>query len=179
MGLAKSARYEEFLALYSVNQKRIFGYIISLVPRRTDAEDILQQTAMEMWRLFDRFEPGSNFSAWGMTIARFRVLKFRKDNQREQFVAFLSDEAFRVILDESAKLENSTTFQLPALQGCIKRLGNREKELLAQRYENELTYQNIADKMNCSVSMIYRRLALIHTNLLRCIRRTVAMWDVR
>ena len=56
-------RYEQFLKLYSVNQKRIFVFILSLVPVRQDAEDLLQQTMMEMWKQFDWFEAESNFSA--------------------------------------------------------------------------------------------------------------------
>jgi RNA polymerase sigma-70 factor (ECF subfamily) len=81
---AKTDRYEQFLSLYSVNQKRIFAYILSLVPRRTDAEDVLQQAMMEMWKLFDRFEQGSDFTAWGITIARFQVFKFRKQQQKDK-----------------------------------------------------------------------------------------------
>lgn len=180
MDSSKSTRYEDFLSLYSVNQKRIFGYIISLVPCRVDAEDVLQQTAMEMWRLFDRFEPETNFAAWGISIARFRILKFRKEHRKtKEFVAFLNDEAFQLILDESEKHRKNPNSQLSALQGCVKRLRHLEKELLIQRYEKELTYQCIAEKMNCSLSMIYRRMTMIHTNLLRCIRRTVAMWDAK
>lgn len=178
MNCSKSSRYEKFLALYSVNQKRIFGYILSLVPKRVDAEDILQQTAMEMWRIFDRFEEGSDFAAWGMALARFRVLKFRKAKQTGKFISYLSDEAFQIILDESAKFENPSSFHLPALEGCIKRLGERERDLLIQRYEKGLTYQSMAEKMDCSIALIYRNLTAIHTNLLRCIRRTVSMWDM-
>ncbi len=178
MNCSKSARYERFLSLYSVNQKRIFGYILSLVPRRVDAEDILQQTAMEMWRIFDRFEEGSDFAAWGMALARFRVLKFRKSKQNGKFISYLSDEAFGIILDESAKSEPQSSFHLPALEGCIKRLGERERDLLIQCYEKGLTYQSMAEKMDCSIALIYRNLTAIHTNLLRCIRRTVSMWDM-
>lgn len=177
MSYSKSVHYEKFLALYSINQKRIFGYILSLVPKRVDAEDILQQTAMEMWRIFDRFEEGSDFAAWGIAIARFRVLKFRKNKQKGGFISYLSDEAFQIILDESARLEKNSSFHLPALEGCIKRLGDREKDLLIQRYEKGLTYQSIAEKMNCSIALIYRNMTTIHANLLRCIRRTVSMWD--
>lgn len=173
----QSINYERFLTLYSVSQKRIFAYILSLVPKRVDAEDMLQQTSMEMWRMFDKFEPGTDFTAWGIAISRFRIMKFRKEQQRDRKVTFLNDEAFEIILDKAAHLEKGTHYQLPALEGCIKRLNDRDRRLLVQRYDKGLTFQSIADKLGCSVTLVYRNMTLIHTNLLRCIRRTVSMWD--
>lgn len=171
-----SAQYEQFLALYSVNQKRIFAFILSLVPRRADAEDVLQQTAMDMWKLFDRYERGTDFAAWGLTIARFRVLKYRKSRQKEKFISFLNEEAFQLILNNLSACKDSN-LQLPALEGCVARLNEHEKLLLADRYENGQTYRDIADKLNCSLQLVYKKMTVIHTNLLRCIRHTIAVWD--
>jgi len=176
---AKTDRYEQFLSLYSVNQKRIFAYILSLVPRRTDAEDVLQQAMMEMWKLFDRFEQGSDFTAWGITIARFQVFKFRKQQQKDKAVSYLNDQAFQIILNEAEKSECGPDYRLPALDGCIKKLNESEKHLLVLRYEQGLTYQSIAEKLNFSVALIYKGMTQIHTNLQRCIRRTLAMWDAQ
>ena len=176
---AKSDRYGQFLSLYSVNQKRIFSYILSLVPRRVDAEDILQQTTMEMWRLFDRFEAGTEFAAWGIAISRFQVFKFRKKQHKEKSVFFLNDEAFQIILTESSTLQNNPDYRLPALEGCIKRLKDREKKLLILRYENGQTYQSIAETMDYSLALIYKTMTTIHTTLQRCIRRTLSMWDAQ
>lgn len=169
--------YERFLSLYSVNQKRIFAFILTLVPRRVDAEDVLQQTAMDMWKLFDRFEAGSSFVTWGITIARYRVLKYRRKRQRAGLVSFLNDEAFQLVLENEAKYPDSSNLQLPALEGCIQRLNEHERLLLIQRYEDGQTYRNMAEKLNCSIQMVYKRMAIIHTNLLRCIRQTMMIWD--
>lgn len=176
---AKPDRYERFLGLYSVNQKRIFAYILSLVPRRTDAEDMLQQTMMEMWKLFDRFEQGSDFTAWGVAIARFQIFKLRKRQQKDKAVSYLNDEAFQIILKESNKVQSGPDYRLPALEGCIKKLKDREKYLLVLRYEEGLTYQSIAEKLDYSIALIYKGMAQVHTNLQRCIRRTLAMWDAQ
>jgi len=171
-------RYEQFLKLYSVNQKRIFVFILGLVPIRQDAEDLLQQTMMEMWKQFDHFEAESNFTAWGMTIARFRVLKYREKQQREK-TFFLSDEAFQMILNDSSRMPSDSDFRLPALEGCIKKLNERERYFLSLRYEDNLTYQTIAQKVNRSVAMIYKTMTAIHTNLQRCIHRTLSVWDAQ
>lgn len=177
MGNVTPNQYEQFLALYSVNQRRIFAFILSLIPKRADAEDVLQQTAMDMWKLFDRFESGSDFVAWGMAVARFRVLKYRKQRQKEEFVSFLNDEAFQLILDNFGKYPDSRNLQLPALEGCIQRLNEDEKLLLVQRYEDGQTYRAIAEKLQCSLQLVYKKMTVIHTNLLRCVRQTITIWD--
>lgn len=43
-----------------------------LVRHRADADDLVQDTMLRMWRTRDRFEPGSNMRAWAFTILRRR-----------------------------------------------------------------------------------------------------------
>lgn len=174
-----SNRYEQFLRLYSVTQKRIFVYILSLVPARQDAEDLLQQTMMEMWKLFDRFEQGTNFTGWGMAIARYQVLKFREKRQKEKGLLFLSDEAFDVVLRESSRRQDESGDHLTALEGCLGKLKAREQQLLRLRYEDGLTYHQIAEKMGRSVTLVYKVMTTIHTALQRCIHQTLSVWDTQ
>jgi len=175
----KANRYERFLELYSVNQKRVFVYILSLVPNRQDAEDLLQQTMMEMWKLFDRFESGTDFVSWGRAIARFQVLKFREKQQKEKGVLFLNNEAFEVILRESSRLPDDSNDRLAALSGCLGKLRDRDKYMLSLRYEEGLTYHQIAEKLGRSMTMVYKMMTAIHTTLLHCIHQTLSLWDAQ
>lgn len=173
----RSDKYERFLALYSINQKRIFSFILALVPKRVDAEDVLQQTMLEMWRLFDRFEAGTNFSAWGMKIARFQILKFRRQQQKKGALFFPNDQTFQVLLDQANHTPPKKDYRLPALEGCIKKLQEKERHLLNMRYEKGLTYQVLAEKTHHSLTGMYKIMAKIHTKLQRCIHMTVSLWE--
>ncbi|MCK4629078.1 MAG: hypothetical protein KAT56_08735, partial [Sedimentisphaerales bacterium] len=57
---------ERFLKLLMANDKRIYAFILTLVPGRIDADDLMQETVTIMWRKFDDFEPGRDFVAWGI-----------------------------------------------------------------------------------------------------------------
>ena len=59
---------EEFTRLLLENQKRIWGLVLSLVPRGSDADDVMQETCAVLWRKFDQFEAGTNFGAWALRI---------------------------------------------------------------------------------------------------------------
>jgi len=73
-----------FMRLFMANQRNIYAFILSLVPNWADADDLMQETATVMWTKFGEFELGTNFLSWGMKVAYFEVLKFRKQRQRNR-----------------------------------------------------------------------------------------------
>ncbi len=164
-----------FIELYSRDQKRIFLYILSMVHRQSDAEDILQQTAAEMWRLFDRFEAGTNFASWGIAIAKYRILSYRKKQSKDR--VFLSQEVYEKVTEELHRAEKDSDKRKNALQGCLKKLKESDRKLLSMHYEDRLSYKKVAEQLNLSKSGVYKVMARIHANLQRCINRTLLIWD--
>src|SRR3954468_20850609 len=78
------AREERFLKLFLAHERRIFGFLLALVPDWSDAEDLLQETSVVMWRKLYNFEPGTDFAAWALSIARYQVLDHRKRRKRDR-----------------------------------------------------------------------------------------------
>ena len=56
---------EVFLKLLSEHERDIRVYVIAMVGKVSDAEEILQDSRLAMWKNFKQFELGSNFKAWG------------------------------------------------------------------------------------------------------------------
>ena len=46
-----------FVALFVKNQRRIYGYILTLVPDCNEADDLFQQTSMVLWEKSGEFRP--------------------------------------------------------------------------------------------------------------------------
>ncbi len=164
---------EQFLTLFVANQKRIFAYILTLVPNRADAEDIMQQTITAMWRMFDRFEAGTNFLAWGMQIARFRVLKFRQQ-QKKAAIRF-EDAVFEKLADLPVDQHSTQQDKIDAVQGCLKKLSANDKELIQMRYDQSIAIKEIAIRLNRSVQGMYKVMARIHTQLQECIAKKLVV----
>ena len=59
------AQEGRFMRLFLQSERRILGFILSLVPYVADAEDLLQETCAIMWSKINEFEPGTDFTAWG------------------------------------------------------------------------------------------------------------------
>jgi RNA polymerase sigma-70 factor (ECF subfamily) len=162
---------ERFLALFVSNQKRIFGFIQALVPHRADAEDLMQETVMAMWRMFDRFSQNGDFCAWGIQIARFRILTYRK---KKNLRVRLSDEAFEKVLEHADTISEAGNDRLEVLESCLGKLSKDDSRLLQMRYRQGVTIKEIAEQMGRSVQGMYKVIARIHAALQKCVKRTLS-----
>src|SRR5438552_748781 len=117
------AKGKLFLRLFLQNERRLYAYILTLLPHRADADDVLQEASLVMWDKFDEQHPPNDFTAWGCRIAYFKVLDFYKKSQRSR-VRFSQTMLERIA--ETA-VEQAATLQLDArreaLAGCIEKVG--------------------------------------------------------
>jgi RNA polymerase sigma-70 factor, ECF subfamily len=170
-------REARFLQLFLANERRIYSYILALVPVWSDADDVLQETSAVMWRKLDEFEVGSDFLAWALSIARFEVLNHRKKQGRAR--VHFSDEAVTLLADGITSRREDSDIRLAALDACVEKLGQRERELIRLRYQPGAKVQEIADRLGRSLQAVYKSLDKIHTQLLLCVRRSLAAEDAR
>src|SRR5262249_43469814 len=80
------AKGKLFLRLFLQNERRLYAYILTLLPNRADADDVLQEASLVMWDKFDDENPPADFTAWGCRIAYFKVLDFCKKRHRSRVV---------------------------------------------------------------------------------------------
>jgi RNA polymerase sigma-70 factor (ECF subfamily) len=161
-----------FLKLFLENEQRIFAYILALVPVRSDADDLLQETAAVMWRKLDEFAYGTDFLAWAISIARYQILAFRKTQGRSR-VRF-GDVTYEALADQIAPANLGSDDRRDALEGCLKKLNDKDRELIRLRYQPDATVQEVADRVGRSLKAVYRSLSRIHSQLLLCIRKSLA-----
>jgi RNA polymerase sigma-70 factor (ECF subfamily) len=72
-----------FLSLFLQNQRRLYAYVLTLLPNRADADDVLQETCLVTWDKFDAGQPPADFLAWARRVAYHKVLDFYKKTHRD------------------------------------------------------------------------------------------------
>src|ERR1051326_7370214 len=77
-----SAAQQRFLSLFLRSEREIFRYVAALVPNATDAEDIVQQTAMALWEKFDAYDPALPFTPWACRFALNKTHQWIERHQR-------------------------------------------------------------------------------------------------
>lgn len=162
---------EAFLRLFLRSERRILGFILFLVPHLADAEDLLQETCSIMWNKFQQFEQGTDFTAWGISIARYRVLTYRRKAASGR-VCF-NESLMHQIADAAVNVGSKSDVRLTALQSCLARLKEKDRELIRLRYFAENSTKQIADQRDRSIDAVYKSLNRIHDALLLCIRRSL------
>jgi RNA polymerase sigma-70 factor (ECF subfamily) len=170
------SRNSEFVGLLTPNYYKVHSYILTLVPNKTDAEDILQTTITYMLEHFNDFTPGTDFLAWAVTISKYHILSYRKKKKRS--IVHFSEEAIRLIELEHRRLSDELDARLDVLGQCMKKLPPVDLTFLNKRYENRMSVIDMASEFEISVHIAYKRLARIKHLLLRCIHKTMNTGDV-
>ena len=52
---------DEFVALYTRHERKLYRYVAALLAHPDDAEDVLQNTARVLWQKFEQYRPESRF----------------------------------------------------------------------------------------------------------------------
>lgn len=167
----------EFLRLFVVHQKPIYAYLLAMVHRPADAEDLMQDVATLMWEKFDEFQPGTNFGAWGITIARHKVLEYHRRKKSEY--EFFSDHLVEYLNHIASEKLEQMDDQVRALQQCLLKLQDADRGLIQVRYEKGMTIKQIAEQMQRPVTGLYKVMARIHRSLVRCVRLTLNAWEMQ
>ena len=169
-------RNQRFLALLMRQQRRIYGFIASLVINAADADDIMQDTVSLMWDKFDSFEPDTNFAAWGIQIARYKILKHRRSKAKD--ICQFTDEAFIQILERAPAVVNGMADRVTALQSCLDKLPEKDRNIVEMRYEQDIAPKDIASSIGKTVDTVYKALARTHNSLQKCVQNTIKAWEM-
>lgn len=166
--------YSRLLAAVDV---RLQLFILSMVPHWADAMEIAQDVRLTLWEQFDDYDSSKDFGAWACTVARYRVMTFRKKSLREQ--AKFSDEFIDVVSAEATKVTGSDDVRREALLQCLNSLLPAQKELLVQHYAHSQTLKSIATKMGESFDSVRQRVVRIRKKLSLCIEKRLRAMEER
>ncbi len=162
----------EFMRLYMTHESKIRGYVLCMVNNWADTDDIVQEAAIVMMKKFQGFDSPEHFLKWALRVAHFEVMNHVK--KRSNRLPLFSPAVLEAIEEKAAREVQRQDLRREALQSCIRKLRERDRELLLLRYEVGATTQSVAQAVGRSVEAVYKVLNRIHHQLLMCIRRSLA-----
>lgn len=166
-------RASQLMRLMTGHQRRIFGYIYTLVPDRHDAQDILQETSVVICEKFDQFKPGTDFAAWACQIAYWEVRRARQKFARSKVV--FNQEVVDALAETAAELLPEMSARHEALAKCLQKLHPRDRELLLTRYEPGSGVEEAAQRSGRSLVAAYKALARLRKLLLDCVTHQLSL----
>ena len=160
-----------FIREFTSHQRRLYLLILAQVPRPIEAEEILQNANVVLWKKREQFEEGTNFFAWAAQVCRFEILRTRRDQARSKLR--FSDEFLEAVAAEVESRSEQLEARRHALATCLQKLGPKDRELIQQRYQPGMTGDAIAAQLGRPANSVYQSIGRIRRVLAECIEREV------
>ncbi len=164
-----ASRVEEFVRLFTSHEVRLRAFAMSMVANYADAEDVLQQSNLLLWKRFDQFQTGTSFMSWAGRVIYLVGLQHRRKQGRNKIQfgdAFLETVATVATREDvSARLGERERL----LGECIAKLRSEHQEMLRMRYAEGGSIEQMSVLFNRSNEAVYNVLSRIRRVLHACV----------
>ena len=130
----KDLAFHELVKKY---QERLYWHIRKMVLNHEDADDILQNTFIKVWRSIDNFREESSLYTWLYRIATNESLTFLNSNKRKSFLPMNEASEYMVNNLTSDPYFEGNEIQLK-LQNAIAMLPDKQKLVFNMKYFEEM-----------------------------------------
>jgi RNA polymerase sigma-70 factor (ECF subfamily) len=142
-----------FHSLVKKYQERLYWHIRKIVMDHDDADDVLQNTFIKVWRSIDKFREESTLYTWLYRIATNESLTFINSNKRRSLVPMNDTSEFLMNnLVSDAHFEGDE-IQL-RLQEAILKLPEKQRIVFNLKYYEEMKYEDMSQVLDTSVGAL-------------------------
>ena len=142
-----------FHILVKTYQERLYWHIRRIVINHDDADDILQNVYIKVWKNVDGFREDSTLYTWLFRIATNESLSFLQKNRRQS--VFSSSE---ITEHHSEVLETDQYFDgddlQKKLQTAVLLLPDKQRIVFNMKYFEEMKYEEMSDILQTSVGAL-------------------------
>ncbi len=175
------ARFDELVSRY---YRRLYQIAFGVIANAEDAEEVVQDSFVKAFKHLPNFRSTSTFYTWIRQIvlnaARDKYQWLRRRG-RQQTVS-ISDLGFAT--DDS---EHKEDYQVPSealspermfsmdetrrnIEDCFQKLPDAMREVMTLRHLEDMTYEEIAEHLECNLGTVKSRLARGREFLHECIQ---------
>jgi RNA polymerase sigma-70 factor (ECF subfamily) len=167
---ATAEQIAEFEHHFTRCESDLEALVFTLLPHWPDVEDVVQRTRIVLWQKFTQFQPGSNFKAWALQVARFEVSNFRR-TQRSDRLCF-DDELVESLAEVRESMADELDRRRSVLDQCLRKLRASDRQIIRHCYgPNATTTKDAAGRLRRPVNTLYKALNRIRRTLLECVQQ--------
>ena len=166
--LSQGGDMEAFDQLVTRYRGKVYAMIVNMIHNEADAWDLAQDAFVKAWKALPRFEARSNFYTWLYRIAHNVTYDWlRKKKVRGDGTEF--DDTIRMDSIEAAAPTAPKSISRPdqnaektelrnKIEAAINKLSPDHRDVILLKEVDGLKYQEIADRVGCSIGTVMSRL---------------------
>ncbi len=169
VGAYRTGRTEAFEALVERYRQELFHFLLRFVRRRATADDLFQETFLQVHLSADTFDLTRRFKPWLFTIAANKARDFLRKNTRERTAPLSATidrsesegRSFADLLEADLPLpvENVTGEETRELvRDAVDQMPEHLREVLLMAYFHQFAYKEIADMLGIPLGTVKSRL---------------------
>ena len=160
----------EVVRILLAERERLLAYINAIVCSHALAEQVYQDTAVQLIKRQDKLTSEQHVRGWLRLTARHLAMKSVKQRSRQ---AISLDVALIEAMDAHwDRIDNEHMQQrLETLAGCIEKLTAYSRDALMLRYGKGIKGERLAEKLGRSRAAVQQTMSRIHRRLAECMQQ--------
>jgi RNA polymerase sigma-70 factor (ECF subfamily) len=165
-------RQERSVGLLLSHRAMLLAYIVSIVRDPDLAEDVFQNVAIVVLDKAAVVTRDEEFPAWARRVARFESLAALR--KRKRTPELLDPSVLELLEDHWSAGDGAPAPARKALRECVEKLSPYARQLIQMRYVDDLSGQEVAERLNRSPNTVYVALSRTYRHLAGCVQRRLA-----
>ncbi len=146
----KSLQQKAFRELVSLYKERLYWHIRKIVVCHEDADDVLQNTFIKVFKNIQSFKSDSKLYTWLYRIATNEAITHVNKKAKQKKITWEEVKLQAVNKLESDVYFEGEAFQI-ALQKAIASLPQKQQLVFTMKYFEEIKYEDLSKILNTSV----------------------------
>lgn len=150
----KNGDMAAFDLVYRAYSKRLYRFVYGIIKTEIDAEEIVQEVFVKIWESHEKIDNFALFDSYLFTIAyNCTISLIRKKLSEKKYIQYIKSLQIPP-QQKSAEINSDFEILSEKVNELIGKLPPRQKEVFMLHRENELTYRQIAEKLDISVNTV-------------------------
>nr|WP_319571395.1 RNA polymerase sigma-70 factor [uncultured Draconibacterium sp.] len=153
----KNDDIKAFDNLFEEYGKRLYHFAYGYLKSKDDAEEIVQEVFLKVWRNRKQLKPDLSFKAYIFKIAYHQILEILKQiNRRQAYRHEIIDES--IFFNDDTNTRLNYQMLLEKVESLIQKLPSRQKEILLKRKKEGIPVKEIATQLGVSPKTVENHL---------------------
>ena len=168
---SKSGNQKDFAKLYNLTSPYLYALVKRIVGQAAMAEDVLQESYIQIWQQISRFNPTKGTPlAWMTTIVRSRALdRIRHEKSQHTRVEKITAEPMMGLVEDASQHQRFSK-EFEKLAHCLQPISAEQRRAIILAFCYGLTHSELSAAIKAPIGTVKSWVRRGLTSVRRCMK---------